>query len=82
LPKESYPSHVLDFVVPAPSDVLVRLIGQKSTERWARPVVIEFRSGANTEIGAATEGHQGCLTRVGELEQSSNLLLPFCYPTR
>jgi hypothetical protein len=41
--------------------VLVRLIGQKFTERWAQPVVIEFRACANAEIGAqivATEGHQ------------------------
>src|SRR6202043_3456924 len=53
---EGFPSRALKIVVPfpagGPSDVLARLIGQKMSEDWGRPVVIENRVGANTVIGA------------------------------
>jgi tripartite-type tricarboxylate transporter receptor subunit TctC len=52
----SFPSRSIKIVVPfpagGPSDVLARLIGQKMTEDWGQPVVIENRPGANTVIGA------------------------------
>jgi tripartite-type tricarboxylate transporter receptor subunit TctC len=40
------------FPAGGPSDVLARMIGQKMTEDWHQPVVIENRVGANTVIGA------------------------------
>jgi hypothetical protein len=48
-----HPGHALDFVFPAAgsSNVLV-MIEQRFTERRAQPVVLEFHSGANAEIGA------------------------------
>jgi tripartite-type tricarboxylate transporter receptor subunit TctC len=53
---ESFPSRPIKIVVPfpagGPSDVLARLIGQKMTEDWGQPVVIENRVGANTVLGA------------------------------
>ena len=42
----------MPFPAGGPSDVLARLIGQKMTEDWGQPVVIENRVGANTVIGA------------------------------
>ena len=42
----------MPFPAGGPSDVLARLIGQKITEDWAQPVIIENRPGANTVIGA------------------------------
>src|SRR5262245_53466391 len=51
-----FPNRPLRIVVPfpagGPSDVLARMIGQKITEHWGQPVVIENRVGANTVIGA------------------------------
>ena len=51
-----FPSRSIKIVVPfpagGPSDVLARMIGQKMTEDWGQPVVIENRVGANTVIGA------------------------------
>src|SRR5258705_13553034 len=51
-----FPTRAIKIVVPfpagGPSDVLARLIGQKMTEDWGQPVVIENRPGANTVIGA------------------------------
>ena len=51
-----YPSRSIKIVVPfpagGPSDVLARMIGQKLTEAWGQPVVIENRPGANTVLAA------------------------------
>jgi len=55
---DAFPNRSIKIVVPfpagGPSDVLARLIGQKMTEDWGQPVVIENRPGANTVIGAQT----------------------------
>src|SRR6185503_9880254 len=52
----NFPNRSLRVIVPfpagGPSDVLARMIGQKMTEDWGQPVVIENRPGANTVIGA------------------------------
>lgn len=52
----SYPSRPIRIIVPfpagGPSDVLARIIGQKLSEDWKQPVLIENRVGANTVIGA------------------------------
>ena len=54
--RQDFPNRSIRIVVPfpagGPSDVLARLIGQKMTEDWGQPVVIENRPGANTVIGA------------------------------
>jgi tripartite-type tricarboxylate transporter receptor subunit TctC len=53
---KNYPNRAIKIIVPfpagGPSDVLARMIGQKMTEAWGQPVVIENRVGANTVIGA------------------------------
>ena len=52
----SYPNRAIKIIIPfpagGPSDVLARIIGQKLTEAWGQPVLIENRVGANTVIGA------------------------------
>ena len=52
----NYPSKPLKIVVPFPaggtSDVLARIFGQKITEHWGQPVVVENRPGAGGNIGA------------------------------
>ena len=53
---KDFPNRSIRMVVPfpagGPSDVLARLIGQKMSENWGQPVVVENRPGANTVIGA------------------------------
>jgi tripartite-type tricarboxylate transporter receptor subunit TctC len=55
---QAYPTRPVRFIVPfpasGPSDVLARLYGQKLSERWNQPVVVENRVGATGTIG--TEG--------------------------
>src|SRR3990172_8889068 len=51
-----YPSRTIRIIVPFPAggplDVLARVIGQRMSEDWGQPVVIENRPGANGAIGA------------------------------
>src|SRR5689334_6037959 len=52
----SYPNRPIRIIVPfpagGPSDVLARIVGQRLSEDWKQPVLIENRVGANTVIGA------------------------------
>jgi tripartite-type tricarboxylate transporter receptor subunit TctC len=52
----TFPNRAIRIVVPfpagGPSDIVARLIGQKMSEEWGQPVVIDNRPGANTVIGA------------------------------
>ena len=49
-PAAIYPNKQIRLIVPfaagGPTDVLARSIGQKLTERWGQPVVIDNRPGA------------------------------------
>ncbi len=51
----SFPNKPIRIIVPTPAggpiDFLARILGQKLTEAWGQPVVIENRPGADTIIG-------------------------------
>jgi tripartite-type tricarboxylate transporter receptor subunit TctC len=53
---QAYPTKPIRLVVPFPAggslDVVARAIGQKLTEAWGQPVVIDNRPGAGGNIGA------------------------------
>ena len=53
---QSFPNRPVRIVVPfpagGPTDVNMRIVGQKLSEIWGQGVVIENRPGANTGIGA------------------------------
>lgn len=55
-PSAIFPNRAIRIIVPfpagGPSDIVARVIGQKMSEDWGQPVVIENRPGANTIIGA------------------------------
>jgi tripartite-type tricarboxylate transporter receptor subunit TctC len=52
-----YPSGVIRIVIPTAAggghDTMMRLIGQKLTEAWGQPVVVESKAGASGAIAAA-----------------------------
>jgi tripartite-type tricarboxylate transporter receptor subunit TctC len=53
----SYPNRAVRIIVPfppgGPTDILTRVLGQRMSEVWGQPVVIENQPGANTAIAAA-----------------------------
>ena len=85
---QTYPSKPIKIVVPFPaggtSDVLARLIGQKMTENWGQPVVVDNKPGSSGNLGAdmvaksAPDGHTLVLMDVGNLTIAPALYkLPF-----
>jgi tripartite-type tricarboxylate transporter receptor subunit TctC len=52
---QDYPVKPIRWIIPYPtggtSDFLARLIGQKLTEAWKQPILVDNRSGANGNIG-------------------------------
>lgn len=55
---QPFPSQVIKFVIPTPAggdhDTMMRIIGQKLTDAWGQPCIVESRSGASGAIAAAT----------------------------
>ncbi len=49
---DSYPSKPIHFIVGPGPDSLARLFGQKMTEAWGQPVVVEQRGGGGGTISA------------------------------
>ena len=51
----TYPSKPIRIVIPFPpggaTDLITRKIGEKLTQKWGQPVVVENKPGANTIIG-------------------------------
>ena len=64
---ESYPTRPIRMIVPfspgGTSDTMARILGQKMTEAWGQPVVVDMRPGASGAIGteiaarAPADGH-------------------------
>ncbi len=54
--QSSYPNKVVRVIVPFPAggsnDVLCRILGEKLSQKWNQPVVVENRAGAGGNIGA------------------------------
>ena len=85
---QAWPSKPIKIVVPFPaggtSDVLARLFGQKMSETWGQPVVVDNKPGSSGNLGAdlvaksATDGYTFALMDVGNLVISPALYkLPF-----
>src|SRR3954467_5383658 len=53
---KDYPNRTIHIVVPfpagGPADVASRLLGQRMSEDWGQPVIIDNRPGGNTVIAA------------------------------
>jgi tripartite-type tricarboxylate transporter receptor subunit TctC len=85
---DAYPSKPVRIIVPfaagGVADALPRIVGQKLSEKWGEPVVIENRAGASGNIGmgegarAAPDGYTLVLAPTGNLTVNPFLFkLPF-----
>jgi tripartite-type tricarboxylate transporter receptor subunit TctC len=54
---QSFPTHPVKVIVPFPpggiNDILARIVGEKLQAKWGQPFVVDDRSGAGGNIGAA-----------------------------
>ncbi|MBL8381560.1 MAG: tripartite tricarboxylate transporter substrate binding protein [Burkholderiales bacterium] len=84
-----YPSKQARIVVPFPAggstDLLARLMGQKMSEAWGRPVVVENRPGGSGSIAAefaarsAPDGHTIFLGTSGDMSVNPSLMRKLGY---
>ena len=86
---QDYPSRLVHLVVPQAAgggtDTFARAIGQKLSERWGQPVVIENKAGAGGVVGtdsvakAPADGYTLLVTYEGSqaINQSLYQNLPF-----
>ncbi|MFZ9666432.1 MAG: Bug family tripartite tricarboxylate transporter substrate binding protein, partial [Limnohabitans sp.] len=86
---QEFPSRPVKIVVPqtpgGASDALARIVGQKLSEKWGQPVVVENRPGAGGNIGmdavakAPGDGHTLLMSYVGShaINPSIYSKLPF-----
>src|SRR5262245_56202118 len=73
----TYPERAVRLVVPfpagGPSDMVARLLGQRFSEAWAKPVIVENVPGAAGNIGAervakaAPDGHTLALVNMAQI---------------
>jgi tripartite-type tricarboxylate transporter receptor subunit TctC len=82
---QPYPNKPVKIVVPftagSATDILGRTVGQKLSEMWGQPVIIENRPGAGGTIGANVVAHSppdGYTLLVHSAAQAVN---PYIYPT-
>jgi tripartite-type tricarboxylate transporter receptor subunit TctC len=88
-----YPGKAVRITVPFPAggsnDVLCRILGEKLSQRWGQPVVVENRAGAGGNIGAEAvfksdaDGYALLCSPPGPLSINHNLYKTLNYdPTR
>jgi len=89
LAQDVYPSKAVRIIVPypagGPADLLPRVVGEKLSQKWGQPVIVENKPGASGNIGmaegarAAPDGYTLVLAPTGNLTVNPALFpnLPF-----
>ena len=81
--QSDYPRRAVKIVVPVPPgnvlDSAPRIIGEKLSQRWGQPVIVENRAGAASNLGAETvwksepDGYTLLITPPGPLVVSQHV---------
>mgnify|MGYP003338256912 CR=1 FL=1 len=73
----AYPERAVRMMVPFPpggaNDIVARLVTQKLSERWGKPVVIDNRAGAGGNIGTEIGARACCRPRPRGLRRAVQL---------
>jgi tripartite-type tricarboxylate transporter receptor subunit TctC len=81
----TYPSKPIRFIVPyatgGSTTNIARLIGQRLTEVWGQPVLVDNRPGANTVTGTLAAARSPADGYTILLGVSSHVLIPLLSPT-
>ena len=91
--QETTPNKPIKFIVPYPAgagnDILARMVGQKMSEKFGQPVVVENRPGAAGNIGldylarAPGDGYSIAIADTGPLAINTSLYTKLSFsPTR
>ncbi len=90
--QDVYPSRpvriVVSFTAGGTTDIIARLVGQKLSERWGQPVVIDNRPGAGGNIGthhvaqSPPDGYTLAVGSVGPLAVNTSLYRNMPYDPR
>ncbi len=88
----SFPSRTVKIIVPFPAggtaDVLPRIVAEKLSAKWGRPVIIENRAGGGGNIGAEAvakaepDGHTLLASPPGPLAINQNLYKKLSFDPR
>ena len=80
--QQAYPTGVIKIVIPTAVgggyDIMMRLIGQKLTEAWGQPCIVDAKTGASGSLAAQAVAHSapdGHTLMVGYSALVSNQLL-------
>ena len=86
---QSFPDRPLRLIVPYPpggnTDILARAVGQRLTESWGKPVIVDNRGGGNgviaSEISARSnpDGHTLFVGSARELSINPSMIRPLPY---
>lgn len=83
--QQTYPNMPIRLIVPYPpgggTDLVVHLISQKLTESWGQRVLIDYRPGGNTIIGAQAAARSAPDGYTIFLMGPSFVLTPLLFPT-
>ena len=83
--QQVYPSKPIRFIIPFPpggsNNLIARLLGQKLTESWGQPVVVDNRPGGNTVIGTEALVKSPADGYAILLAASSHVTTPLLQPT-
>ena len=86
--QDAWPTHAVRIIVPFPAggvaDLIPRVVGEKLSQKWGQPVIVENKAGAAGNIGmgegarAAPDGYTLVLAPTGNLTVNQLLFkLPF-----
>lgn len=78
--QETFPTRAVRMIVPFPpgggNDLLARMVGQKLSELWGQPVVIDNRPGGLTIVGTDATAKSAADGYTLMLTSSSHVILP------